>query len=94
MKKTDFINLSVVAKPNSKKEGLSVQNGLIAAKLATPPVYGKANQRLVELLSKALKIPKTKIIVSKGQTSKNKVLTIFTQLTAAEILKKLGESHD
>lgn len=89
MKKMSSISLSVKVQPNSKREGISVQNGLIVVKVAAPPVDGKANQRLVELLSKALKIPKTKIIVTKGQASKNKVLTFFTDLSENQILEKL-----
>ncbi len=41
-----------------------------------PPEGGKANQKVVELLSKALKIPKSNIEIVRGETSRIKLIRI------------------
>jgi len=42
--------------------------------IAAPPEDGKANDELIRFLSKKLKIPKSKITIIRGETSRFKVL--------------------
>ena len=62
--------------PNSSKNeiGETMADGTIKIRLKAPPVDGKANEELIKFLSKEWKIPKTKIIIQKGLTSKNKII--------------------
>jgi uncharacterized protein len=65
--------LNVEAKPNAKKNEYSVVNGnTIKVRIKAPPVDGKANEAIVAYLSEILKIPKLKISLLKGTTSKFK----------------------
>ncbi|GAB6076012.1 hypothetical protein JCM12825_08900 [Desulfurobacterium crinifex] len=44
--------------------------------MTVPPEGGKANQKVVELLSKALKVPKSNIEIVRGETSRIKLVRI------------------
>ncbi len=46
--------------------------------LTAVPEDGKANEELVKFLSKVLKIPKSKIEILRGETSRVKTVKIFT----------------
>ena len=46
-------------------------------KITAQPVENKANRALIEFLSKMLKVPKTKIEIIKGLTSKEKTISIL-----------------
>ena len=49
-----------------------LENGTYEVKVSIPPEKGKANQRVIELLSKELKIAKSRIHFIKGETSEKK----------------------
>lgn len=81
-----YINVKV--QTNAKKELVSFDGNLMICRINAPPIDGKANARLVEVISKALKIPKTKIVITKGLTSKNKTIAIFSPINVQELLDK------
>jgi hypothetical protein len=60
--------------PNSSKNDIVVENEFIKVKVTAQPVENKANKALIEFLSKFLKIPKSRIEILRGDTSKDKVL--------------------
>jgi uncharacterized protein len=60
----------------SKTQIAGIHDGLIKVRVAAPPVDGAANQALVEFVAKRLRIPKSRIRVVSGLTSKRKVLEI------------------
>ena len=45
-------------------------------KVTVPPEGGKANRKVVELLSKALKVPKSDVEIVRGETSRIKLVRI------------------
>jgi uncharacterized protein (TIGR00251 family) len=53
-----------------------MHDGLIKVRVAAPPVEGAANQALVEFVAKRLRIPKSRVRVVSGLTSRRKVLEI------------------
>jgi uncharacterized protein (TIGR00251 family) len=53
-----------------------LQNDVIRIKIAAPPVKGKANKELIDYLSHLLDIPKDRLEIVKGNTSKNKLISI------------------
>ena len=53
-----------------------MHDGLIKVRVAAPPVEGAANQALVEFLANRLRIPKSRVRVVSGLTSRRKVLEI------------------
>lgn len=50
--------------------------GMIKVKLSAPPVDGKANEALIALISEEWDIPKTKIKLKSGHSSKIKQIVI------------------
>jgi len=60
----------------SKNEIVGELAGMLKIKLKAPPVDGEANKELIKFLSKEWKIPKSKIRIAKGETSKIKILEI------------------
>ncbi|WP_459895951.1 DUF167 domain-containing protein [Desulfurobacterium crinifex] len=53
-----------------------MEEGRLKIKVTVPPEGGKANQKVVELLSKALKVPKSNIEIVRGETSRIKLVRI------------------
>lgn len=69
--------LKVKVKPNAKKEGVfPLGDNLYEVRVSAPPEKGKANERLLELLAKHLKIPKSRLRIIKGHTTKNKLVEV------------------
>ena len=74
--KNDLI-LKIKVEPRSSKSAIVGPYGdALKVKLTSPPVEGKANKELIDLLSKELKIPKKDIEIISGQSSKNKIVKI------------------
>ena len=72
------ITLKIKVEPRSSKSGIVGPYGdALKVKLTSPPVEGKANKELIDLLSKELKIPKKDIEIISGQSSKNKIVKII-----------------
>lgn len=51
-------------------------DGSLKVKIKAPPVDGKANKYLIELLSEVLKLSKSKIVLMKGETNAFKTFEI------------------
>lgn len=62
--------------PNSSKNEILKDDTGVKVKLTAQPIEGKANKALIEFLSKQFKIPKSSVIITKGETSKDKTLLI------------------
>jgi hypothetical protein len=61
---------------------------VLQVKIAAPPEKGKANKELTGFLSRLLDVKKTSISIIKGETGRNKLITI-EGLTPDEIIKRL-----
>lgn len=71
------MKLSLKVKPASKTdEVIREADGSIKVKIKAPPVEGKANKYLIEYLSKKLALPKSKIVLLKGETNSFKTLEV------------------
>ena len=70
--------LTLKITPRSSKNEIigELQGGIIKIKLKAPPVDGEANKELIKFLSREWKIPKSKINITKGQTSRTKIIEI------------------
>lgn len=64
--------------PRSSKNEVvgEMADGTLKIKLTAPPVDGKANDALIDLLSKHFATKKDKIKIVAGATSKNKIVEI------------------
>lgn len=59
-----------------KTEVVGFRDGVLYVRVTAPPEKGKANEAVVELLAKALRVPKSAIRVIQGGTARGKVLDI------------------
>lgn len=64
--------------PRSSKNEIigTMSGGTLKIKLKAPPVDGKANEALIKFLSEVYDVPKSKIKIIKGLTSRNKMVGI------------------
>jgi len=75
----DAIQTRILARvrPNARRsEVMSYAEGVLEVRVAAPPVKGRANQALIELLSDILEVPRSSIAIGKGLTSRNKTITV------------------
>jgi len=75
---------------SSKNQIMGRESDVFKVKVTSPPVDGKANRTLIELLSKRLKLPKTSITIRSGKTSGLKTIQIegLSEDKVKELLKK------
>ena len=77
--KEDAPSLLLRVKLTPRASGDAIQEitqDQVRIRVTSPPVDNKANEHLIKFLSKKLKVPRSKISIVRGQTSKNKVLRI------------------
>ena len=67
----------VKVKPNSKNQSIEeAEDGSLTVHLKSPPVDGKANEELIQILSKKFNVSKSRIIIKSGLSSRNKLVEI------------------
>ena len=74
------MNKQVKVKPNSPKQHIEESaDGYLTVHLKSPPVDGKANKELIELLAKKFKVSKSQIRIKSGLSSRTKLIAIDTE---------------
>jgi len=82
--------LSVKVTPNAGRNAVSgFTDGVLYIKIAAPPEKGKANKELIDYLSRTLGVGKSSLHLIKGQTSRNKVISI-EGLSQADIIRRFS----
>ena len=72
------MRLSVRVKPNSKKPGVEkLSDREYIVKVKAPATEGRANKAVIETLSDHLSVPKNRISIIRGISSKNKIVDIL-----------------
>ena len=83
------MTIKIKVEPRSSKTGIVGPYGnALKVKLTSPPVEGKANKELIEVLARELKVKKKDIEIVSGQSSKNKVVRINGITSIEERIKK------
>lgn len=69
------MKLFVRVKPNSRKnEVKQLSENSFEVRVTVPPEKGKANEKVIELLSEHLRIPKSRLEIVKGFSSREKIV--------------------
>jgi len=69
--------IKVKAKPRSKKEGVKeITKEYLEVRVNQPPEKGRANERIIELLAEYFNVPKSRVRLVRGETSKEKIFEI------------------
>ncbi len=85
------MQLYLKIKPNQHFNGVELIEGQWIVRVKAPAIEGKANEGLIEYLSEILKIPKSKITLLKGATSKIKCLEI--DAPESDVLVRLASAQ-
>lgn len=72
------MKINVLVKPNSKKGPLveNLADGSFVVYIREIAAEGQANEALIELLSKHLSVPKTRITILRGHKSRHKIVEV------------------
>lgn len=71
------MKIIVKVKPNAKEEKVvQISDGEYAVWVKAPPKEGKANDAIVAVLSDYFSVPKSRITILKGATSRLKVIDV------------------
>jgi len=71
------IKIKVLPRSSHNEVVGEMTDGTLKIKLTAPPVDGKANEALIKLLTEHFSVPKNKIKLVSGLTSKNKIIEIL-----------------
>ncbi len=76
--------------PRASRERIEVTpEGLVKVYVTAPPAEGEANAAVLKLLAKALRVPKTSLMIVRGAASREKRIRTET-MTADEALARLA----
>lgn len=79
--------LNVRAQPRSSRAGLDgVVGDALKVRIRSAPVDGKANKELVETLADAFGLPKSRVVIKGGETSKTKRV-LLAGVAAADVVR-------
>jgi uncharacterized protein len=71
------MKINVHIKPNARQESVTVrEDGEYVVQVSAPPIEGKANERLIEILSKHFHRPKRAIEILRGTHGRHKIVEI------------------
>lgn len=73
----------------SRDEVAGEREGTLLVRVTAPPVDGAANEALVRLLAKVLRVPRGDVLIVSGATSRTKVVEI-AGLDEGEVRRRLG----
>jgi hypothetical protein len=72
-----IVRIAVKVQPGARKNGITgYSDSVLRVKIAAPPMEGKANKELIAYFSDILDVRKSAITIEKGQTSRNKLISI------------------
>ncbi len=89
MDKKAVLNITVTPK-SSRSLVTSDDEDNIKVYLNSPPVEGKANKECIALISKKLKIPKSRVSIVKGEKGRSKRIEV-KGLNLDDVLKLIKE---
>ncbi|MEK7785748.1 MAG: DUF167 domain-containing protein [Chloroflexota bacterium] len=86
--------LSIKVTPRARKNEIVgvMADGTLKIRVTAPPVGGKANEAVIELLADVLNVPKSKIEIVAGETSTQKLVSIadVTPAQVEELLRSVA----
>ena len=73
----DGIRLRIFLQPKASKDYIAgIHDDELKITITAPPIDGQANAHLLKFLSKSFKVPKSTIILEKGELSRHKQVWI------------------
>ena len=79
----DGCTLAVRVQPGAKKNAVTgIHAGAVKISLTTPPIEGRANEALIAFLADLLSLPRARISLLSGTTSRTKTMHITSKRPA------------
>lgn len=75
--------LAVRVTPGAREEALAIDGGKLSAKVRARPSDGEANAAVIALIARALGVPKRRVELLRGATSREKLLRVPLDQPAA-----------
>ena len=73
------MEIRVTVMPNAREAAvLRIDDLNYRVRVNAKPIGGKANERLVEILAEHFRVPKSRIRIIRGLTSRNKIVQVQT----------------
>lgn len=82
------LTVGIRVTPRASRNALTLEDGILRARLTAPPVEGAANEALIALLAERLGLPKRAITIVRGATSRDKHIAI-TGITTDELRARI-----
>jgi uncharacterized protein (TIGR00251 family) len=71
------MRITVQVKPNARKNEIQqLEGNRFLVRVTVPPIEGKANEKVIELLAEYFHKPKRCIAILRGKASKNKIFEV------------------
>jgi uncharacterized protein len=71
------MKFKIIVKPNAKKnEVMQNPDGTLVVRVTVPPIEGKANEKVIEVLSEYLNKSRRSISIISGFKGKNKIIEV------------------
>jgi len=84
-----MVTFAVKVHPRAKRNAITGEVGeALKIALTAPPVEGRANEAVIELLAEVLRVPRGSVSIAAGQSSRSKVMRV-RGLTAAQVEERL-----
>ncbi|GAC1319330.1 MAG: hypothetical protein NVS3B11_07870 [Collimonas sp.] len=85
------VRLALQVTPNARKsQVVGPQEDVLKVRLQAQPIEGKANEALLRYLAELLDVPRSRIVITHGHTSKRKIVEAHgTSLTADAVARGL-----
>ena len=81
------VELRIFVKPNAKcSRLLAIKNGVLHIALHARPKESAANRELIDYLATFFNLPKNKVILQRGEKSRQKTVLVFKNETVKKLL--------
>jgi len=90
----DEVIIDISARPGASRGGVvGASGGRLIVAVNSRPERGKANAELIESLAREVRVPRSAILIVRGETSRRKTIRIVTHEPAriAARLRQLGK---
>ena len=85
--------IEIRLKPNARQNSIDIgDDGVLHVRVNAPPIEGRANAALIELLAETLDVPKSCLSIKRGAASKNKVIAV-PGMTKEEALRRISSKR-
>ncbi|MFZ7260498.1 DUF167 family protein YggU [Avibacterium avium] len=87
---TQGLRLRIFLQPKSSKDQIvGLHDNELKITITAPPIDGQANAHLLKFLSKTFKVPKSSILIEKGELNRHKQIFIPTPKVIPDIVAQL-----